>query len=55
MLDFYRHGQRVALFSLRDAERNSSGWSWAGNNINFDESAIRAHPELKLFTLRFEL
>lgn len=55
MLDFYHHGQRVALFSLIDARSSSSGWSWAGNNIAFEESAVRPHPDQRLFTLRFEL
>jgi hypothetical protein len=35
MLDFYRHGQRIALFSMKEGQKNSSGWSWAGNNIAF--------------------
>jgi hypothetical protein len=55
MLDFFRNGQRIAMFSLKEAQKNNSGWSWNGNNINCEESSIRVYPENKMFTLRFEI
>lgn len=35
LLDFFRNGQRIALFSLKEAHKASTGWSWNGNNIHF--------------------
>jgi hypothetical protein len=35
MLNFYKNGQQVAVFSMKEALKGQSGWYKAGNNITF--------------------
>jgi len=54
-LEFWRQGQRVAVFSLKNAEDGQCGWKRTGNKFAVEESSCRSIPERKQYSLSFEL
>ena len=52
---FFEEGQRIQLFSLREAEHRPTGWRIAGHHYSVEESPVRGSPDKTLFTLSFSI